>query len=213
METDRRPLKTRERKWAKALARKLVDARVTPNHISLASIVAALSAFLCFFYAGETFRFSFLMLLAAVFVQIRLLCNMLDGMVAIEGGQQTRSGAFFNEFPDRISDILILLGFALAAGHSFYSLFIGTISVSLALLTAYVRALGASLIGEQDFRGPMAKPHRMALVTIASALTLWPAIEGWNRVVIISANWILIFGTAFTVYRRSRHLLDKLGQT
>ena len=46
---------------------------------------------------------------AAVLIQFRLLCNLFDGMVAVEGGLGTPSGILFNDFPDRIADPLILI--------------------------------------------------------------------------------------------------------
>ena len=52
--------------------------------------------------------------LAAVFIQCRLLCNLFDGMVAVEGGKGTPSGELFNDIPDRIADPLILI----AAGYA-----------------------------------------------------------------------------------------------
>jgi phosphatidylglycerophosphate synthase len=137
---------------------------------------------------------------------------MLDGMVAIEGGKQTKSGAFYNEFPDRISDFFILMGFGLAIGASFYGLALGSISASLALLCAYVRALGASLHGGQDFSGPMAKPDRMALVTAISVLLLLPGVAPHSRALILAGNWLLIIGTSYTIFRRCRNLLRKLEQ-
>ena len=208
--TDRRPLKTRDRMWAKALARTLAARGVNPNHISLASIGAASLAGLFFCLAGLPAASKLYLFFGAVFVQFRLLCNMLDGMVAMESGKQTPTGAFYNEFPDRVSDILILLGFGLAAGHTLYGLSLGSISASLALLTAYVRALGASMHGEQDFSGPMAKPHRMALITGVSIFSLLPMFSTWTYTLVIGGNWLLIFGAAYTVYRRSRNLLQKV---
>lgn len=209
-ESDRRPLKTRNRAWAQALTRTLVEKGVHPNHISLASIAAAFVAASCFFMHGYTGASHIWLLFAAIFVQLRLLCNMLDGMVAIEGGNQTQVGAFYNEFPDRISDILILTGFGLAAGHETYHLFLGSLSAMLALLTAYVRALGASLHGEQDFSGPFAKPHRMACLTVIAVLLQLPMLDTWSTKVLLVGNWLLIIGIAFTILRRSRHLLKKL---
>src|SRR5438105_2817615 len=47
-----------------------------------------------------------LYLTAAGCIQLRLLCNLLDGMVAIEGGFRSRSGEVFNELPDRVSDVV-----------------------------------------------------------------------------------------------------------
>jgi phosphatidylglycerophosphate synthase len=53
-----------------------------------------------------------LMILSICGIQLRLLCNLLDGMVAIEGGFKTKTGEIFNELPDRLSDALILIGAA-----------------------------------------------------------------------------------------------------
>ena len=45
-----------------------------------------------------------------------------------------------------------------------------TLVVLLAALTAYIRTLGGTLGLAQDFRGPMAKPHRMWLMAAACLL-------------------------------------------
>jgi phosphatidylglycerophosphate synthase len=100
---------------------------------------------------------------AAILVQVRLLCNLLDGMVAVEGGLGTRSGEVYNELPDRVSDTIILV----AAGYSIGQAELGWAAAVVALLTAYIRALGGACGLPQDFGGPMAKPQRMAVVTAA----------------------------------------------
>ena len=56
-------------------------------------------------------------LVAACCIQLRLLCNVLDGLLAIEGGLQTKSGAVFNELPDRLSDTVILVCAGYAVGE------------------------------------------------------------------------------------------------
>lgn len=42
-------------------------------------------------------------------IQLRLLCNLFDGMVAIEGGKKSDVGSLYNEFPDRIADSLLIV--------------------------------------------------------------------------------------------------------
>jgi phosphatidylglycerophosphate synthase len=92
-------------------ARRLAIAAITPNQISMASMGAAAPAPAppSGSRAGTGPRIA-LLLVAALFCQLRLLCNLFDGMVAIEGGKQSADGPFWNEFPDRIADILILAG-------------------------------------------------------------------------------------------------------
>ena len=52
---------------------------------------------------------------AAVFIQLGLLANMLDGLIAVEGGRMTKTGELYNEIPDRIADV-VFLG---AAGYAY----------------------------------------------------------------------------------------------
>ncbi|MGH9423216.1 MAG: CDP-alcohol phosphatidyltransferase family protein, partial [Thermoanaerobaculia bacterium] len=108
---DRRPLKTRERGWAKALASILVRWRVRPNVISVFSLVFALGAgaMLIASRDAEGMNRVLLLIAAAACIQLRLLCNMLDGMVAVEGKMASKTGDIFNELPDRIADPLIIV--------------------------------------------------------------------------------------------------------
>lgn len=165
----RRPLKSRDTAWARSLAGTLVRAKIGPNAISLAGILfAGLGAAAMAAGGGHPF----ILIAAAAAVQLRLLCNLMDGLVAVEGGLKSKAGALFNEAPDRLEDSL-LLG---AAGYASGIPWLGWLCVALALATAYLRAFGASLGLGQNFSGPGAKPHRMAVLTvglIAQAAAAW----------------------------------------
>ncbi len=102
---------------------------------------------------------------AAVLVQLRLLANLLDGMVAIESGQASRLGELYNEIPDRVSDAATFVGLGYAAGSSPT---LGYLAAILAIFVAYIRAAVRVAGGPQDYRGPMAKQHRMFVVTITA---------------------------------------------
>ncbi len=165
----RRPLKTRDWPVFKKLAAWLARSGATPNGISFASIV-----FGCFAGAALAATSSvdgWLMrgcyLAAAVFIQLRLIANLLDGMVAVEGGKGGPTGDLWNEAPDRISDVAIFIGAGYAAGSAPV---LGWAAALVAVFVAYVRALGASVGAGQIFLGPMAKPHRMAVMTAACVL-------------------------------------------
>jgi phosphatidylglycerophosphate synthase len=106
-------------------------------------------------------------LAAAVFVQLRLLANLLDGMVAIGSGKASRLGELFNEVPDRVSDAATLIGLGYAAGSMPW---LGFVAAILAIFVAYVRAMVRVAGGPQDFSGPMAKQHRMFVVTVTALL-------------------------------------------
>lgn len=164
--TARRPLKSRSSAGIRAFAARLAARRVAPNAISAASVgfaVVSAAALLLVGPVDGALAEAGLLLAAAAGIQLRLLCNLLDGLVAVEGGLKTPDGELFNEVPDRISDSLVLAAAGYAAGVPE----LGWAAALAAVLTAYVRALGGSLGLAQDFGGPMAKPQRMALMTVA----------------------------------------------
>ncbi|AGT11395.1 CDP-alcohol phosphatidyltransferase family protein [Paracoccus aminophilus] len=205
---NRRPLASRQSRWAGEATRRLVKTGITPNQISMLGMVAALVAGLSFWGAGGVSGAArvLLLLLGAVFVQARLICNLLDGMVAVEGGKRALDGGFWNEFPDRVSDLLILLGIGLGLGHPA----LGWAAVSFAFLTAYVRELGVSCGRPADFAGPMAKQHRMALVTGAAVLSAFAPLWSGRDELLLAALWLVAVGAALTALRRSARLVIAL---
>jgi len=128
-------------------------------------------------------------------------------MVAIEGGFRSKSGDVFNELPDRISDLVVLVPAGYAIPGLAWAPELGWAAGVLALLSAYVRALGASLGQPQDFSGPMAKPQRMAVITLACMLSVVELLldRHWNLMAI--ALVIVGAGTLVTVGRRTVHLI------
>jgi len=163
----RRPLKTRSRTWAKKATALLIGTNISPNQISVVSVVVAAVGTAALLLDTNAIG----LIICAICIQLRLLCNLLDGMVAIEGGKQSPLGMLYNEFPDRIADSLLLV----ALGYAISLPWIGWFGALAAMATAYIRVFGGALGLAQDFRGPMAKQHRMAVMTagcLAGALEL-----------------------------------------
>jgi len=203
-ENDRRPLASRNTGWARKITTRLAQTSITPNQISMASMGAAAVAGLLFYMAGQTdgaLRVIGL-LGGALFCQLRLICNLLDGMVAVEAGKGSPDGAFWNEMPDRVSDIVILVGI----GYGLDLPMLGWAAAAFAVLTAYVRELGRASGLPADFCGPMAKPHRMAAVTLAAVV----AVFGGNQIMMI-VLWVIAIGALLTTLRRSARLVRQLN--
>ena len=159
---NRRPIATRDTALARRGAAWLAASGVSPNAISVASIIFAAAGAAALLWLPWPWG----PWLCAVAIQLRLACNLFDGMVAVEGGKQTPTGALYNEVPDRVADSLLLVALGYAAALPW----LGWLAALLALQTAYIRTLGGALGQPQDFRGPMAKPHRMAAMTVACVL-------------------------------------------
>jgi phosphatidylglycerophosphate synthase len=191
----RRPLKTRSAGWAQALARGLGGAGLTPNAISVLGVLCAAAGAAAMLMADESRWF---WLGGALGIQLRLLANMLDGLVAVEGGQASATGALFNELPDRVEDALLIVAAAYAAGVPE----LGYGATILAVTTAYIRATGGALGLPQDFVGPMAKPHRMFVLTVGAVLSaLLPELRAMEI-----ALWIIAAGSALTCIVRTRRI-------
>ncbi|MEM7746114.1 MAG: CDP-alcohol phosphatidyltransferase family protein [Pseudomonadota bacterium] len=208
MTGDRRPLASRGTRWAGAAARWLATTGVTPNRISQASVVAAALAGLCLWLgpAQEGPARTALLLAAAVFIQLRLLCNLMDGMVAVEGARGAPDGPFWNEVPDRIADILILIGCGYGVGLPE----LGWAAATFAVLTAYIREFGRAQGQPSDFCGPMAKPHRMAALTLGAVIAAFEHQWGWNGLTLQATLWVVAIGALVTAFRRALRLLGAM---
>jgi len=213
--TDRRPLASRQTAWANFLAAKLAAAGVTPNGISVfgmgAGVLGGVVLSFTTLHSSASQRIHFL--IAVVFIQTRLICNLLDGMVAILLKRASRTGELYNEIPDRISDAATFIGAGYALGGSPV---LGFIAACCAIFVAYIRAMGRIATGRQEFRGPMAKQQRMATMTAACiycAITpriLQPMPHGFGIVSLALA--VIIVGCAITTYRRLSRIVKMLKE-
>ncbi|MBV8425318.1 MAG: CDP-alcohol phosphatidyltransferase family protein [Candidatus Eremiobacteraeota bacterium] len=208
---ERRPLATRNKPWAKALAARLAAMGVSPNAVSLASVAFAAVAGVALgasSVATGVARVA-LLLAGAACVQLRLLCNMIDGMIAVEGGKRSIYGDLYNDAPDRFADVAILVGAGYGTGTQ-WGLELGWAAAVMAVMTAYVRVLGGALGVTQHFCGPMAKPHRMATVTVAAILATGEPL--WHRqgLVFAVALGAIAIGAVFGFARRLQLISQEL---
>jgi len=213
---NRRPIKSRGSGWAQGAARALAKGGASPNMISGASVAFAVLGGSLMAMAGQSSPtvHGLALIAAAACVQARLICNLLDGMVAVEYKRGSTSGPIWNELPDRFSDAFFLVGAgacALGSSHPWIGLSLGWTAAILAVTTAYVRELGRGLGLPADFSGPMAKPQRMATLTvtcvIAAAEPLW---RGHGEVVLVGLA-VIVLGAAWTVARRTRTIARQLA--
>jgi phosphatidylglycerophosphate synthase len=201
---ERRPLQSRDAAWAKRSAAVLAGLGISPNTISVVSIAFAALSCAAFVLSGrfDGLASSLLLVAAAIGIQLRLLCNLLDGMVAIEHGKKSPVGGIYNEAPDRVADILIIVGAGYAIRAMPFAIELAWLDAVLAVLTAYVRALGQSLGTPSFFVGPMAKPHRMATLTVASLVAAALVSVGWSERVLFTALAVIALGCVITGIRR-----------
>lgn len=202
MDDNRRPIKTRSAGWARRITDILVKRDISPNQISVASIAFAFAGVVALNIDSGVIG----SICCAIGIQLRLLCNLFDGMVAIEGGKKSDIGSLYNEFPDRIADSLLIVGLGYAIGQSD----LGWFAALAAALTAYVRVFGGSIGLKQTFIGPMAKQHRMAVMTAGLLLNAVEANVYGTHYVLLIALVVIAIGSVATCVTRTLAIARQL---
>lgn len=209
---DRRPIRARQNPWVRATAAWLVGQGIRPNQISVLSVLFSALSSGCLFLTVPLARPWAIaaFITAAACIPLRGLCNLCDGLMAVEGGLKTKSGAIFNDIPDRVSDPLLLV----AAGSSIIGVDwgrdLGWAAALLAVMTAYVRVLGGSAGAAQQFCGPMDKSSRMAVIMVACMMAAIELAMGRSPRAMVFALCIVTLGCVMTVVRRTRRILREL---
>jgi phosphatidylglycerophosphate synthase len=209
----RRPVAARDAALLVRAASWLAQIGARPNQVSGAGLGFALVAGLCLGVSGavgdQVARVA-LLLLAASLVVLRGMANILDGLLAVEGGLGTRSGEIYNDLPDRFADAFILAGAGYSMGFGGLESTLGWLAALLAIMTAYVRVLGKSVGLAPDFGGPMAKPHRIGVVAVASVAMAGEILVGGTGVTMAVALLVVAVGCLVTIARRTRRVLRQL---
>lgn len=200
----RQPIISQQSPWAKTLSEKMVAAQITPNQISQVAIGFAALALVTFALSGfalNGFLRGMLLLLGIIGCVGRVVCNVLDDMVANEGGLAESDSAFWNEAPDRLSDILIFFGVGIAADAPGLGLAAGAFAVG----TAYIREFGRAEGFGSDHSGPMNKQYRMIAVIAGAVISIL-----WSNAAMLLALIIVVLATIATIGIRCHTLMEKM---
>lgn len=225
---ERRPIETRNQVWVRKVAGQLGRLGVRPNHVSLASIAFALigAGIICWVSHLDqgigattdptlgsnhsTLGSRLWLWFAALCVQLRLICNLLDGVIAVELGRGSPKGELYNEVPDRITDTLFFVALGWASQNPL-GLELGWAASLAAMFTAYIRVLGKACGTPAYFWGPMAKPHRMALMTVI--LLIAPFLSSANRSTLYIGGLVAIgVFSLLTAWRRLAGVAKQLDE-
>ena len=187
----------------------LASRNVSPNGISIAGMCACIGSGVALGLSSVEYYRVF-WLIAALGAQLRLTANMLDGMVALASSRDSKIGELYNEVPDRVSDAAVFIGAGYAWGGN---VVLGYIAAILAIFTAYVRAAGKIAGAPNEFAGPMAKQHRMLVITIACLYSVVVPrscqilhLDDFHMGVMSVALTVIIAGCVITVLRRFKRI-------
>jgi CDP-diacylglycerol--glycerol-3-phosphate 3-phosphatidyltransferase len=176
------------------VAHGLARLHVSPNHVTLAGLVAMAGSGVLL--GLGSFRS------AGVALLVGGLCDMLDGAVARSNGVSSKFGAFFDSTCDRLAELLFFAGllvyFTRVEPSVLYAL-LTFLAAGGSLLVSYTRARAEGL-GIDCAVGMMERPERMVLLLIACFV---------GGIGLKVALWVLTPLVFFTSLQRVLHVQER----
>lgn len=115
------------------------------------------------------------LLLIPLVLFARMALNAMDGMLAREHGQASTLGMYLNEICDVVSDLALILPFAVFPQFGAW----GVVAFAItAMLTEFSGVLGIAAGSGRNYAGPFGKSDRalaLGVVAVLCAAGLWPA--------------------------------------
>jgi CDP-diacylglycerol--glycerol-3-phosphate 3-phosphatidyltransferase len=156
----RRKLQKRYYALAETISMPLVNAGISPNHITVAGMLLSFGSGILF-AMGSIFLGGFVLWLSAIM-------DPIDGTVARLSGKASRFGALFDSTFDRYSEFFVFFGlmFYFRGGRM---LLVVMLALMGSIMVSYVKARAEGL-GQKEFRGLMQRPERIILLLTGAIL-------------------------------------------
>jgi CDP-diacylglycerol--glycerol-3-phosphate 3-phosphatidyltransferase len=182
------------------IERALVRRRVHPDYLTVGAVAVSVLGGLALWGANWTPWLLFVVPAAAM---VRIALNALDGLVARDTGVARPWGEVLNEMCDRVSDVALFVGAALAPGSDVR---LGTAALVAMLLSSYLGNSAKAAGGRRQYGGVMAKADRMLVLGGASVLAFFlPGVP-----VMALALGVVLAGLGVTLVQRARSTYDDL---
>lgn len=157
----------------------LVALKFTPSAATFVGLVIAVIA--AYFVSEGEF------LIGGILVLVGSAFDLLDGGIARATGSVSKRGALMDSVFDRVSELAVLLGFAMyyvsGPNENQLGVLLAFVAMSGSTMVSYVRARAEGL-GVKGTAGFMTRPERVAILVVCLALE-YP----------MPALWILGIGT------------------
>ena len=154
-------------------AEQLHENAITPNQVTLAALaLAAFEGALLLTWPGAWFP----LLLLPVVLFLRLALNAIDGMIARDYGEATKSGKVLNELGDVLADGFVYLPLMAVPGAPEGLI---ALAVLAGIATEFTGVISEAMGGERRYDGPFGKSERAVAFGAAGLLLALGADAGW----------------------------------
>lgn len=144
------------------LAEFFVRYEVSPNTVSIASLICAFFAGLSFYYSPASREF---VLLAGFLVIFNSIFDALDGVIARKANRATPRGDFLDHVIDRYSDVFIICSIFFA---DYVPWQVGVVAIVGVQLTSYLGTQAQALNLGRYYGGIMGRADRLVVVILAA---------------------------------------------
>ena len=170
---------------------------LTPNKISTIGFILALASAVS--YALTTPQYSWLLILAVVFLLASGFCDTLDGIVARIFGQTTVFGGFYDSVLDRYADAaiyaaLIVAGLSNPVWGYFWGSVWGLSALAGSIMVSYTRARAEAVGIKMESIGIAERAERMLILAVFSIIAFFwlPALGYGVALLAVLANFTVI---------------------
>ncbi|MEA3487986.1 MAG: CDP-alcohol phosphatidyltransferase family protein [Euryarchaeota archaeon] len=157
----------------KRIARYFAAIGLSPDSITILSLLSAILAGVFFFFSGtgpvQRNAFNLLLLPAGIFVCVSSILDALDGIMARELGNASKRGDFLDHVIDRYADMLIVCGIIFGG---YVSCKIGVIAVIGILFSSYMGTQAQAVGLKRIYGGLLGRADRLLIIIVATFLTM-----------------------------------------
>lgn len=191
-------------KFIDPIAKAFAKAGISPNSVSILSLIFAAMAGVYFYYADDNPK---IVLLAGLFVFLNSFLDAMDGAMARYLEIAGVKGDFLDHVIDRYSDVFIICGIFLG-GHVDWK--VGVVAIVGVLLTSYLGTQAQALNIGRYYGGVMGRADRLILIIVASIIYfVYPEnISGFSAL-----GWVMVaiaVGSHITALQRIIHIWKSL---
>ena len=185
-------LKPASQAVVRPLERLAVRTGISADALTLLAVPVAALGGACLALSGPA---PWLLLAVPLLAALRLILNLLDGMVARSTGSTHPMGEVWNELGDRLADVLFIGGLAFVPGVDPR---LAMSAVVAALLASYAGITSRAAGATRQYGGVMSKPGRMVALGVAAPVAFVTGDSTW----LIIAAVVICIGSLVTLAQR-----------
>lgn len=178
---------------------------VSPNVVSIISLICAFFAGVSFYYSPASREF---ILLAGILVILNSIFDALDGVIARKSNKATPRGDFLDHVIDRYSDVFIICSIFFAGYASWQ---IGVAAIVGVLLTSYLGTQAQALNLGRYYGGIMGRADRLVVIILAAfgnfvfpVLIAGFSILGWAVILIAVTSHVTAVQRIYYIWKELR---------